>query len=383
MKVLLFALTQGTWAIQCQCDSGKKSIEYFARNDPGHKRDQQFTGQFSDEFLWGASTSSYQVEGAWNEDGKGLSIWDNYTHLHNERPSSIRLRDDNGDITGDAYHKIEEDIEAIKSMGLSHYRFSISWPRIYPDGKNFEPRGLVYYENLIDALLENGIEPMITLFHWDLPQNLQDQYGGFISEEIVTDFTVYAKKIFDTFADRVKFWFTINEPWSYCVAGSDVAYFAPGTFGDAYPCMHNMLKAHAEVYHLYDNEYRIRSPSEEGKIGITIPIRYAEPLNPWDDEDISAADRYLQFEAGWMLHPIHSSSGDYPEIMKDYISRRSNSVSRLPVFSSEDIERIKGTADFMLVWHRHCNPRCWRCGCLNFVYPRQTTTSPGPGEFQV
>ena len=161
MKLLLFALTQGTLAIQCQCESGKKSIEYFARNDPGHKRDQKFSGRFSDEFVWGAATSSYQIEGAWNEDGKGLSIWDNYTHQHNERPSSIRLRDENGDITGDAYHKIEDDIEAIKRMGLSHYRFSISWARIYPDGKNFEPRGLAYYENHIVLSYYNSMVNML------------------------------------------------------------------------------------------------------------------------------------------------------------------------------------------------------------------------------
>ncbi|MFX1299292.1 MAG: glycoside hydrolase family 1 protein, partial [Promethearchaeota archaeon] len=163
--------------------------------------------KFPEGFIWGAATSSYQIEGAWNEDGKGKSMWDVATRI-----PGLFKNGDTGDVACDHYHRYKEDVQLMKKIGLNAYRFSISWPRIFPRGKGkVNPKGVAFYDNLINELLLNGIEPVVTLYHWELPIPLQAR-GGWESRKIVDTYVKYATFLFDHFGDRVKFWITFNEP---------------------------------------------------------------------------------------------------------------------------------------------------------------------------
>jgi beta-glucosidase len=170
---------------------------------------------FPDGFYWGVATSAYQIEGAWNEDGKGMSIWDTYTHT----PGNIH-NGDTGDVANDHYHRYREDVALMKSIGAAAYRFSIAWPRIFPDGNGQpNPKGVDFYSRLVDELLAAGIEPFATLYHWDLPQTLQDRYGGWQSKETGKAFADYAGYMAAQLGDRVKHYFTINEFASFVEGG--------------------------------------------------------------------------------------------------------------------------------------------------------------------
>lgn len=191
--------------------------------------------------------------------GKGESIWDRLTHTY---PGYIADQS-NGDVACNSYYKYKEDVALMKDLGVKLYRFSISWPRIFPNGlpNTFNQKGIDYYSNLIDELLENDIEPLVTLYHWDLPQKLQD-IGGWANGRIVKYFTDYARVLFENFADRVKYWATFNEPISLCHSGYGEEAKAPvlNSSGLAeYQCTHNLLKAHASVYYLFDNGYRAKA----------------------------------------------------------------------------------------------------------------------------
>uniref|UniRef100_A0A8C5TJ02 Lactase n=1 Tax=Malurus cyaneus samueli TaxID=2593467 RepID=A0A8C5TJ02_9PASS len=308
------------------------------------ERDMYFYGTFPEDFTWGVSSSAYQIEGGWDADGKGPSIWDNFTHV----PGNIN-NNDTGDIACDSYHKVEEDIYLLRGLGVNNYRFSLSWPRIFPTGRNnsINSYGVDYYNRLIDGLVANNITPIVTLYHWDLPQALQD-IGGWESDELIDLFDSFADFCFRTFGDRVKFWITFNEPQIIAWLG-----YGPGTFppnvkdpGSApYRVAHILLKAHARVYHTYDDKYRA---SQGGVIALCPNIDWAEPRTPSDPRDIEAADRYLQFLVGWFAHPVFKN-GDYPDVMKWKVGNRSElqnlPSSRLPVFTAEEREYIRGTAD--------------------------------------
>lgn len=281
------------------------------------------------------------MEGAWQADGKGESVWDNFTHTN---------FDYNGDIACDSYNNVERDVEMLKRLHLNAYRFSLSWPRFFPDGKTFNPDGVKYYQELVDALLTAGIQPMITLFHWDTPQILQEEFGGWANRTILPYYLTYAEKVFDLFADKVSFFFTLNEPYTYCLNGHGIGTHAPGLRWEDYLCGHHQLLAHAEVYHLYDKNYRSKSPDGNGKISFTCNANHGEPENNSNQDHIDAADRFTQFSLGWFFHPVFSDTGDYPPVMREYVDRRSPpGESRLPVFTSEEIEKIKGSADFIAV----------------------------------
>ncbi|TQD77180.1 hypothetical protein C1H46_037285 [Malus baccata] len=182
-------------------------------------------------FIFGTASSSYQYEGAAKGGGKGPSIWDTYTHKYPDR-----IKDhSNGDVTVDEYHNYKEDVRIMMNMGLDAYRFSISWPRLLPNGKlsgGVNKEGIKYYNNLINELINNGLKPFVTLFHWDLPQALHDEYGGFLSPKIVNHFRNYVELCYKEFGDRVKHWITINEPWSYSYGGYTRGFLAPGRFAD-------------------------------------------------------------------------------------------------------------------------------------------------------
>lgn len=188
--------------------------------------------------------------------GKGESIWDYVTHY---RPELIQEAA-TGDVACDSYNKYREDVEILKDLGVDFYRFSIPWTRIVPNGlsSNVNQKGIDHYNALIDLLLENGIQPMVTLYHWDLPQYLQ-KLGGWMNPIVVKHFTEYSRIAFENFGDRVKTWTTINEPSLICQHGYGAAVMAPGIKSQGlgeYLCTKNVLKAHASVYHLYNNTFR-------------------------------------------------------------------------------------------------------------------------------
>ncbi|XP_017770833.1 PREDICTED: myrosinase 1-like isoform X2 [Nicrophorus vespilloides] len=302
---------------------------------------------FPDDFKFGVATASYQVEGAWNLNGKGENVWDRYTHTH---PEKI-VDGSTGDIACDSYHKYKEDVALCKELGVDFYRFSISWSRLLPTGfiSKVNRDGSDYYSKLIDELLSKGIEPMVTMFHWDLPQPLQD-LGGWANPKLQDYFYDYARLLLQLYGDRVKYWITFNEPKNVCRFAYGGPLLAPAVDSKAvgiYECAHTILKSHGQVYKMYDEEFR-RSP--EGKMGISLDMMFWMVPATDSELDKEAAERSLQFNFGWFANPIFGS-GDYPEVMKKFVGRRSSfegfKQSRLPTFSKEELDEIKGSADFL------------------------------------
>ncbi|KAJ3649784.1 hypothetical protein Zmor_021507 [Zophobas morio] len=303
--------------------------------------------KFPKNFIWGTATASYQVEGGWQDDGKGESNWDHFTHTY---PDHI-ANGDNGDIACDSYHKYLEDVELLKDLGANFYRFSLSWSRILPTGNADEVNqaGVDYYKNLISALKSNGIEPFVTLFHWDLPQALEDQGGWPNTDLLVEKFADYARLAFSLFGDDVKNWMTFNEAKQTCQLGYGYGVFAPGVNSDgidSYKCAHTVLKSHARAYHIYDEEFR---PTQNGRVSMVVDTDWFEPASD-SDQDKEAAERKIQFNFGWYANAIYHPDGNYPQVMIDRIAERSQregfEQSRLPAFTPEEVNYIKGTYDF-------------------------------------
>ncbi|XP_059665437.1 beta-glucosidase 24-like [Cornus florida] len=342
---------------------------------------------FPPGFVFGTSSSAYQYEGA--VENRGKNIWDSFTRI----PGKIK-DGSNGDIAVDSYHKFEEDVACMKRMGVDAYGFSISWSRILRGGNLSEgvsSEGIKYYKNLIKKLLDNGIEPVVTLFHWDLPQPLENAYGGFLSHKIVADFCIYADFCFKTFGDQVKNWVTLNEPSCYSSGGYATGSLAPGrgasaqghatvslapghvsslprhsnmgiippTWGrytswqpscnnggdkgielgdsgtEPYLVTHHQLLAHAAAVKLYREKYQA---SQKGKIGIKLMVVWMEPLTE-SKGNRDAALRALDFLYGWFMDPL--TNGDYPHSMRTRVG------NRLPKFSSIESMMVKGSFDFI------------------------------------
>jgi len=233
---------------------------------------------FPENFTWGTATSSYQIEGAWNKDGKGESIWDRFSHT----PGKVQ-NGDTGNVACDHYHRWREDVALMRELGLKAYRFSIAWPRILPAGRGrINEPGIDFYSDLVDALLEAGIEPWVTLYHWDLPQALQDE-GGWPARKTAEAFVEYADVVSRALGDRVKNWITFNEPWVSAFVGYKDGRHAPGhTDQDAaVAASHHLLLAHGQSVPV------IRANSPDANVGITVNLTPQEPASP------SVADRRL------------------------------------------------------------------------------------------
>ncbi|XP_066278098.1 cytosolic beta-glucosidase-like [Branchiostoma lanceolatum] len=302
-------------------------------------RDTFLSGTLPDGFLWGTATAAFQIEGGWDSGEKGPSIWDWFSHL----PGNVPW----GDVAADSYHKYKEDVQMHVDTGLNSYRFSISWPRLFPDGTNttINQYGVDYYNNLINELKNNGIEPLVTLYHWDLPQKLKDRYGGWVNDTMVELFENYARFCFATFGDRVKYWATFNEPWSFVAALGDFNH--DPDYSMRYKMAHNVIRAHARAWHTYDDDFR---SSQNGSVGIVISSMWGEPADLHNPADRQAATNYMEFFFGWFANPI-IGNGDYPDVMKRMVResrlKQNQTVSPLPEFTEEEKLYNSGSTDFL------------------------------------
>ena len=263
---------------------------------------------FPDGFLWGAATSSYQIEGAANEDGRGASIWD----LFSKTPGNV-ANGDTGEIANDHYHRFPQDIAVMKEIGLQGYRFSFAWPRMFPNGDGArEERGFAFYDRLIDGLLEAGIEPLATLYHWDLPQALQDK-GGWVNREIVDRFTDYSTSVVERFGDRVKKFSPINEPWVVAWLGYGTGIHAPGIKDrtSAFAAAHHTVMAHAA------STRAMRAVRSDIFTGPVLNQANYVPDDTNDPEQSRAADILDAVQNRFWMDAF--MNGEYPEIlMKEF-----------------------------------------------------------------
>lgn len=291
---------------------------------------------FPEGFIWGAATASYQIEGAWNEDGKGESIWDRFSHT----PGKV-LNGDTGDVACDHYHRWRDDIRLMQEIGLKGYRFSISWPRVLPSGRGkVNAPGLDFYDRLVDGLLEAGIRPFITLYHWDLPQALQD-LGGWANRDVAFYFADYAALIGRRLGDRVKDWITHNEPWVVAFVGNWMGVHAPGLkdMKTALQVSHHLLLSHGEAVRALRD-----AGDDETRVGITLNLTPTEPATD-SDEDRAAALRVDGYQNRWFLDPVFRAS--YPADMLELYGDLAPSV--LP----GDMARIQAPVDFLGVNYYH------------------------------
>jgi len=284
--------------------------------------------RFPDGFLWGTATAAYQIEGAHDAGGKSPSIWDTFSHL----PGKIE-NGDTGDVACDHYHRYRDDVALMAELGLNAYRFSISWPRVLPGGTGAPNRdGLDFYSRLVDALLERGITPFITLYHWDLPQELQDR-GGWGRRDIAAAFGEYAALMGRTLGDRVKHWITFNEPFAFIIIGHLFGVHAPGLTERAlaFQASHHVNLAHGDAVRA------LRSTVAGSRIGITQVSLPVDPATP-SDADRTAARRYDGFVNRWYWEP--PLLGRYPADVLERLGRAA------PTIEPGDLERLAPPIDF-------------------------------------
>ncbi|MCS7223564.1 MAG: GH1 family beta-glucosidase [Armatimonadetes bacterium] len=286
-------------------------------------------GRFPDDFLWGVATSAYQIEGAWKEDGKGPSIWDTFSHT-----AGKIVDGSTGDVACDHYHLWRQDIELMKDLGVQGYRFSVSWPRVLPDG--FGPvneKGLDFYDRLVDGLKEAGIEPFVTLYHWDLPQSLQD-IGGWTNRSVAYYFADYATVLSRRLGDRVRFWMTHNEPWVVAWIGYGWGHHAPGLTSAraALQVSHHLLLSHGLAFPV------LKDSGNQSKVGIVLNLSPVYPATE-SEQDQEAARRQDGFLNRWYLDPIFV--GAYPADMWSLFG------NLVPKVEAGDLSLISKPVDFL------------------------------------
>ncbi|KAF0688467.1 Aste57867_19932 [Aphanomyces stellatus] len=296
---------------------------------------------FPDDFLIGSATASYQVEGAVNETGRTSSIWDDFCR---ER-DGIQC----ANVADDMVHRFPSDIQLMKDMGFTSFRFSISWSRVMTWNNATQQMvrndpGIAFYHKLLNAVIAANIKPVVTLYHWDLPSALNKVQNGWLNASMIDHFNTYASLMFDEFGDKIPYWATFNEPWSFCQIGYGFGTHAPGISNSAnasYVCAHNVLRSHAAAVSTF------RKKGLKSKISIALNCDAAIPLDPTSEADKAAADRQMQFYLGWFLSPI--VTGDYPPIMR----KRAN--ARLPNFTTAEAALLKGSYDLFMLNHYSSN----------------------------
>ena len=284
--------------------------------------------RFPEGFLWGAATSAHQVEGSPLADGAGPSIWYRFAHT-----PGLTTNGDTGDVACDHYHRFPEDVALLADLGLNAYRFSISWSRILPAGRGaVNPRGLAFYDRLVDALLARGIQPVVTLYHWDLPAALDDR-GGWLNPDIADWFADYTRVMVRALDDRVKLWATLNEPWVVADGGYLHGALAPGhrNLFEAPLVTHNLLRAHAAGVEAY---------RAEGKhqVGIVLNLEPKYPASE-DPRDVAATRRADAYMNRQYLEPV--LRGAYPAELAEIFG------PAWPEFPAADLKRISQPIDFL------------------------------------
>lgn len=289
------------------------------------------TKAFPDDFIWGTATASYQIEGASTEGGRGATIWDTFS----DTPGKI-TDGSSGDVACDHYHRWQDDIKLMQALNIKAYRFSIAWSRIFPTGRGeVNQTGIDFYSRLVDGLLDAGITPYVTLYHWDLPQSLQNE-GGWTRRGITDDFVNYADTVSRALGDRVKHWITFNEPWVFAWVGHVFGEHAPGWKGDspapALSVTHHALLSHGLVVPV------LRANSANAQVGITLNLTPAYPASD-SPQDIAAAKRHDGWFNRWYLDPVYK--GSYPQDMVEAFG------DAMPTIETGDMEIIHAPINFL------------------------------------
>ena len=298
---------------------------------------------FASDFLWGCATSSYQIEGAGSVGGRVESIWDRFAAT----PGKVR-DGSNGSVACDHYHRWPEDFDIARDMGLQAYRFSIAWPRIFTDSGQPNPEGLDFYSRLVDGMLERGLQPWATLYHWDLPQALQDQ-GGWSERATVDAYLAFVDAMTRTLGDRVQHWITHNEPWCTAMIGNFEGWHAPGLTDCplALQVCHHVLLSHGKAVPL------IRANVPDAKVGISLSLHPVRPASA-SAQDRAAMDRHDSLRYRWFLDPLHGRG--YPQETLDVIG------AAAPVVMAGDMDAIAVATDFLGV---------------NYYFPETIEDAPG------
>ncbi|MEO8580921.1 MAG: GH1 family beta-glucosidase, partial [Gemmatimonadales bacterium] len=286
---------------------------------------------FPDDFLWGTATSAYQIEGSQTADGAGRSMWHRFSHT----PGNTWL-DQTGDVACDHYRRYKDDVAIMAELGTNAYRFSIAWARVFPQGTgSVNKKGIDFYSRLVDELLKCGIKPNVTLYHWDLPEALDDR-GGWLNRDIADWFGDYATTMFDALGDRVQMWSTLNEPWVVTDGGYLSGVLAPGhaNLFEAPIATHNLMRAHGAGV----ERFRASKAAKNGKVGITVNL---EPKYPASDspEDLAAVRRADAYMNRQYLDPVFM--GTYPEEMREIFGEA------WPDWPAADMALIKQPIDFL------------------------------------
>ncbi|KAI9352664.1 glycoside hydrolase superfamily [Obelidium mucronatum] len=297
------------------------------------------------DFAWGFGGSAYQTEGAWNLDDKDVGIFDYWYH----QPARAHLA--NADVASDQYHRYKEDLKLLPQLGATLYRFSVSWPRVMTGcTARINPKGIAFYNSMIDEVIANGAIPFLTMYHWDMPQACFEQFQGFADDRIIEEFVKYADVLYNAFGNRVKYWLTINEPESNCKFGFQQGRLAPGYKNDTYQatidCVHRSHKLHGAVVNLAKTKYK--SVERGWKFGWPSNVEWNEPVSS-SPSDIAAAEARNLAYAGWYNDPL--VFGDYQEDLIDAFRGNRDHLDAVgrapPVFTEAEKATMKGTVDFI------------------------------------
>ncbi|CAJ0604181.1 unnamed protein product [Cylicocyclus nassatus] len=307
---------------------------------------------FPKDFIWATATAAYQVEGANDVDGRGVSTWD----VIRKQPG--RIADNSSPSQScDAYHHYKEDVKLLKDLHVTHYRFSICWTRLLPNGTidKINEQGVKYYRDLIEELQRNEIEPIVTLFHADWPYELYKQ-KGWLNPQCIQWYLDFCRLCFERFGDLVKYWISFNEilmhAWCGVVNIEGQPHHSPDTVNYSIPTRkipyvvaHNMLRAHAKAYRMYEKEFK---NTQKGKFGIIVGGRWCTTFST-SEADKAAVNRALDWMFNWTVQPIFGKNGDYPALMKKEIEalEKKENQEILPKFSAEELNELKGSADFL------------------------------------